>query len=369
MLKNQNFQQPVKHLKEFMQNKKTTYSSAINNALKFSMKKDKNMICYGLGTTDPKNIFSTTKDLEKLFGSKRVFDTPTSENALTGISVGAALNNVRSVVSHQRLDFFLLAMDQLVNSAAKWHYMFGSVISVPITIRLIIGRGWGQGPTHSQNLQSWFNHIPGLKVVMPTFANDARDTLISSIFDPNPVLFLDFRWLHENEENEKKIKIKKNIKSKICIKGNDITIVSNSYLTIEAIKASKFLKEFYNIEAEVIDLISIKPLDIETINKSVRKTRNLIVADTGFFTGSIANDIIYEVTSKNMKYLKNFPKKIAMPDVPEPTSHALTKNFYIRASKISNEVLKTLKIKNRKNINLQDPKPHDIPGNWFKGPF
>ena len=129
---------------------------------------------------------------------------PTSENALTGISIGAALNKVRSVVSHQRLDFFLLAMDQLVNSAAKWHYMFGSKTPIPITIRLIIGRGWGQGPTHSQNLQSWFNHIPGLKVVMPTFANDARDALISSIFDPNPVIFLEHRWLHENKETKKK---------------------------------------------------------------------------------------------------------------------------------------------------------------------
>ena len=106
-------------------------------------------------------------------------------------------------------------------------------------------------------------------------------------------------------------------------------------------------------------------MDIETINKSIRKTRNLIVADTGFFTGSIANDIIYEVTSKNMKYLKNFPKKIAMPDVPEPTSHALTKNFYIRANKISIEVLKLLKIKSIKDINIAVPMSHDVPGDWF----
>ena len=125
------------------------------------------MICYGLGTTDPKNIFSTTKDLEKKFGSKRIFDVPASENAITGISIGAALNNVRSVVTHQRVDFFLLALDQLINSAAKWHYMFGSKNSVAITIRLIIGRGWGQGPTHSQTMSSLFASIPGLKVVIP----------------------------------------------------------------------------------------------------------------------------------------------------------------------------------------------------------
>ena len=353
-----------------MLNKQITYSSSINEALKFSMKKDRNMICYGLGVTDPKNIFSTTKDLEKKFGTKRVFDVPTSENALTGISIGAALNNVRSVVSHQRLDFFLLAMDQLVNSAAKWHYMFGSQTSVPITIRLIIGRGWGQGPTHSQNLQSWFNHIPGLKVVMPTFANDARDALISSIFDPNPVLFLEHRWLHENKEIKRKIGNIKKIKSKICSKGKDVTIVSTSYLTIEALRAADFLKKYYNISAEIIDLISIKPLDLNTILKSVRKTNNLIVAYTGFSTGSIANDIIYEVMSSNKKnILKSFPKKIAMPNVPEPTSFGLTKNFYVRANKIVQEVLNILSVKKNNKIVLKEPIPHDVPGDWFKGPF
>ncbi len=353
-----------------MPNNQISYSSSINEALKFCMKKDKNMICYGLGVTDPKEIFSTTKDLKKIFGNKRVFDVPTSENALTGISIGAALNKVRSVVSHQRLDFFLLAMDQLVNSAAKWHYMFGSQTSVPITIRLIIGRGWGQGPTHSQNLQSWFNHIPGLKVVMPTFANDARDALISSIFDPNPVLFLEHRWLHENKEIKRKIGNIKKIKSKICSKGKDVTIVSTSYLTIEALRAADFLKKYYNISAEIIDLISIKPLDLNTILKSVRKTNNLIVADTGFSTGSIANDIIYEVMSSNKKnILKSFPKKIAMPNVPEPTSFGLTKNFYVRANKIVQEVLNILSVKKNNKIVLKEPIPHDVPGDWFKGPF
>ena len=169
---------------------------AINQAIDIAMRIDKKMICYGLGTTDPKAIFGTTKNLEKKFGSRRVFDMPTSENAMTGVSIGAALGGIRSIVSHQRLDFFLLAMDQLVNSAAKWFYTFG--YPVPITIRLIIGRGWGQGPTHSQNLQAWFAHIPGLKVVMPSNPYDAKGLLLTSIFDPNPVVFLEHRWLHNS---------------------------------------------------------------------------------------------------------------------------------------------------------------------------
>ncbi len=129
-----------------------TYAKAINEAMDQAMSMDKNVICYGLGVDDPKGIFSTTLGLKDKFGPERVFDMPTSENAMTGIAIGAALNGIRPVMTHQRLDFFLLALDQLVNNAAKWHYMFGAHLSVPITIRLLVGRGWGQGPTHSQSL-------------------------------------------------------------------------------------------------------------------------------------------------------------------------------------------------------------------------
>ena len=175
------------------------FSEAINDALIESMKLDNKVICYGLGVDDPKRIFGTTKGLKEKFGNERVFDMPTSENAMTGVSVGLAIGGYRSVVVHQRLDFFLLAMDQLVNSAAKWYYMFGGKVNIPMVIRLVIGRGWGQGPTHSQSLHSWFAHIPGLKVVMPATAADAKGLLMSSIFDGNPVLFLEHRWLHAQD--------------------------------------------------------------------------------------------------------------------------------------------------------------------------
>lgn len=224
-----------------MQNKKRmTFSEAINQGLKISMKKDKRMIFYGLGSTDPKSIFGTSKNLKKLYGSERVFDVPCSENALTGVAIGASLAGVRSVVTHQRLDFFLLAMDQLVNSAAKWHYMFGGQISVPITIRLIVGRGWGQGPTHSQNLHAWFAHIPGLKVVIPTYPEDAKNLLIKSIFDPNPVIFIEHRWLHSQVgQVTNKFDWKSVEKCKLIKKGRNLTVVGMSYLTIEASRAQK----------------------------------------------------------------------------------------------------------------------------------
>ena len=350
---------------------KMNFASAINEALHVSMTKDKNMICYGLGATDPKNIFSTTKNLQKRFGPRRVFDVPTSENALTGISIGAALNGIRSVVTHQRLDFFLLAMDQLVNSAAKWYYMFGSQRPVPITIRLILGRGWGQGPTHSQNLQAWFNHIPGLKVVMPSFADDAKGLLISSIFDPNPVIFLEHRWLHNTNAIIKKGNYKVKIgKAKICKKGKHITILSMSYLTLEAIKAAKYLYDKFKISAEIIDLRTIKPLDWTTIFYSIKKTKRLLVLDTGFTTGSVAAEIIAKIAIEKFNMLKSAPIRLAMPDVPEPTSLALTKNFYTRADDIVISVLKSLRI-NHKNIkiDINQSEPADVPDPNFKGPF
>jgi len=144
------------------------FKDSINLALDHSLRSNKRLICFGLGVNDPYRFFETTKNLLEKYGENRVFETPTSENAMTGIGIGLAINNYPCVMMHQRLDFFLLAMDQLVNNAAKWHFMYGGKKSVPITIRLIIGKGWGQGPTHSQSLQSWFAHIPGLKVVMPS---------------------------------------------------------------------------------------------------------------------------------------------------------------------------------------------------------
>ena len=171
-------------------------AKAINQALYDSMRLSKKVITFGLGVTDPKGVFGTTLGLEKAFGPERVFDTPTSENAMTGVGVGLAVAGFKPVMVHQRLDFFILALDQLINSAAKFHYMYGGAVNVPITIRLILGKGWGQGPTHSQNLINLFASIPGLKVVMPSNAKNAYQLLISAINDPNPVVYLEHRWVH-----------------------------------------------------------------------------------------------------------------------------------------------------------------------------
>jgi pyruvate dehydrogenase E1 component beta subunit len=346
------------------------FSSAINQALHEAMALDPSVICYGLGVTDPKAVFGTTSKLEHRFGAERVFDMPTSENAMTGVAIGAALNGIKSVMTHQRTDFFLLAMDQLVNGAAKWHYMFGGQCAVPITIRLIIGRGWGQGPTHSQNLQAWFAHIPGLRVVMPTTPSDAKGLLLASIFDPNPVVFLEHRWLHntfgEVPEGDYRVPLNK---AKIAKVGADITIVAMSYMTVEALHAANYL-ETKGISCEVIDLRTIKPLDWQTVMDSVVKTGRLLALDSGFTTGSVAGEIVARVTMEQFNKLKVAPGRLAMPDVPEPTSPALTKGFYIRATDIVEKVLRMLdRDSSQARLDLPEPTPHDVPGEWFKGPF
>lgn len=349
---------------------KKTFSSAINDALHEAMQIDPSVICYGLGVTDPKAVFNTTSNLEKKFGSKRVFDMPTSENAMTGVAIGAALNGIKSVITHQRIDFFLLAMDQIVNGAAKWHYMYGGQSSIPITIRLIIGRGWGQGPTHSQNLQAWFAHIPGLKVVMPTSPEDAKGMLLSSIFDPNPVIFLEHRWLHDTLGDVPSGDIRVPLgKAKIVKAGTDITLVTMSYMTVEAVHAANYLEE-KGIVCEVIDLRTIKPLDWKTIMDSVAKTGRLLALDSGFTTGSVSGEVVARVAMEKFSILKSAPTRLAMPDVPEPTSLALTKGFYVRASDIAEKVMDMFG-KNTSDIkkDLPEPSPHDVPGEWFKGPF
>lgn len=353
-----------------MTKRKLTFSRAINEALHEAMRQDKNVICYGLGVDDPKGVFGTTLGLKEKFGSERVFDMPTSENAMTGIAIGASLNGIRPVMTHQRLDFFLLAMDQLVNNAAKWRYMFGGKRSVPITIRLILGRGWGQGPTHSQNLQAWFAHIPGIKVVVPTTAVDAKGLLLSSIFDPDPVVFLEHRWLHNLVGNVPKGDMRIPLgKAQLLKKGSALTIVSFSYMTIEALRALEVLNK-NGVDCDLIDLRTLCPLDWETIFASVKKTGRLLVLDTANETCSVAGEIVARVSMELFGVLKTAIRRIALPDIPSPTSPALSKAFYKGAEDIVKVIAEMLK----KDISIEDLSkqntcPHDVPGDWFKGPF
>jgi len=346
------------------------FSEAINDALIESMTLDKKVICYGLGVDDPKRIFGTTKNLKEKFGNERVFDMPTSENAMTGVAVGLSIGGYRPVMVHQRLDFFLLAMDQLVNSAAKWYYMFGGKVNVPMVIRLVIGRGWGQGPTHSQSLHSWFAHIPGLKVVMPATSSDAKGLLMSSIFDGNPVVFLEHRWLHAQDGDVPPGDYRVPLgKAKLLREGNDVTIVSSSFMTVEAMHAIEHLND-QGVHCDLVDLRTIRPIDWDTIEISVLKTGRLIVLDIGTEFVSIAGEVISYVTERNFNSLKAAPIRICLPDHATPTSYSLTKNYYPGASSIVKAVSKLMDIDlDFDSLLEKNTWPHDVPGDWFKGPF
>lgn len=359
-----------------LEGRNITYSQAIREGLDQVMERDNRVIVIGEGVPDPKAIFNTTAELREKYGSRRVFDMPLSENGMTGICIGAALSGLRPVMVHQRIDFALLAMDQLVNNAAKWHYMFDGKAKVPLVVRLIVGRGWGQGPQHSQSLQALFAHIPGLKVVMPTTAYDAKGMLISAIEDDNPVIFVEHRWLHQIRDYVPEEYYRVSLgQAHVLHEGNAVTVAAFSYMAIESLIAAKALLTTMGIGVDVLDMRSARPLDVSGVLNSVRKTGRLIVADTASRTGSIAGELISEVVEQAFDVLKTHPVRITSPDYPAPSSHFMAEHYYPGPQMIADSVLDIVgadktsdKYRELCSVMLRDG-PHDTPNRGFTGPF
>ena len=353
-----------------MQNKKNiSFSEGIDLTLYKIFKSNNNAILIGLGANDPKAIFGTTATVKTKF-PKRVLDMPLSENSMTGIVTGSALNGLKPIMVHQRLDFALLSMEQIINQAAKWYYMFDGKKSIPIVIRMIVGRGWGQGPQHSQSLQSIFAHIPGLKVVMPSTVESGQKLLMNSFYDKNPVIFIEHRWLHNIKGKLINTnKVSKLGKAEVIKKGKDLTIISSSYMTIEALRILKYFDD-YDIDAELIDLQTISPLDSDTLIRSVKKTGRCIVLDTGHASFGISSEIISTIVENCYTKLKTRPVRVANPDYPVPTSFSLSKYYYPTKYKIFETILKILKINKKppKTLISRD-KFQDQPFDGFTGPF
>lgn len=352
-----------------------TYSQAIKEAITQCMEKDKRVFIIGEGVPDPKGIFGTTLGLQEKFGSHRVMDMPVSENAITGACLGAALRGLRPIMTHQRVDFSLYAFDQIVNAVSKWYYMFGGKTPVPLVIRMIIGRGWGQGSQHSQSLQSLYAHIPGLKVVMPSTPYDAKGMLIAAVEDNNPVIFLEHRWLHNISDSVPKRYYKAPIKGPTLIReGCDVTLVTVSYMTVEGLRAIDVLKK-EGIETELIDLRVLRPLNLDLIFKSVKKTGRLVVADTGWKTLSIASEIITRVCESAFNCLKVKPVRIALPDISTPTSWTIAEKYYPTAVEIIESVMRMMEVSEKKVkqaiIEFEESRniKSDVPDSSFKGPF
>ena len=312
-----------------------TYAEAIREATEQEMARDSSVIVLGIGVDDFKAIYGTTKGLVEKFGRERVFDTPLSEDAMTGVVIGTALAGLRPIHIHIRMDFVLLAMNQLINIAAKSRYMYGGTVSVPIVVRSIIGRSWGQGAQHSQGLHSFFMHVPGLKVVAPSTPYDAKGGLIQSIRDDNPVMFIEHRMIHYQKghvpEYEYTIPFGQ---ARVLAEGSDITLVGISHMVVECLRAHEHLAGV-GISAEVIDPISLSPLDLDTIVESAQKTGSLIVVDTAWTACGASAEIVAQLTERLQGTKDIRLQRMGFEPVTCPTTKNLENLFYPNAQKIA----------------------------------
>lgn len=341
-----------------------SYAEAIREALDQEMERDTTVITFGLDVDDPKAFQGTTRGLLQKYGPERVFGTPLSEDAMTGAAIGMALAGLRPVHNHIRMDFMMLAMNQLINIAAKAHYMYGAQVHVPIVVRSMIGKSWGQGAQHSQGLYAFFMNVPGIKVVMPTTSYDAKGCLIQAIRDENPVIYIDHRLLHFQ-----KGPVPENLygvapgKARITVAGEDVTLVGISYMHLECMRAQRYLAD-RGIRAEVIDPIWLSPLDTDTIVTSVRKTGRLIVVDNGWTMCGAGAEIVAAVTEKLGQAYAT--RRLGFAPVTCPPTPSLEDLFYPNARTVAAAAYDLIRGSSQ---NWLPDERTDFKEIEFKGPF
>lgn len=345
------------------------YVDAIAEACAQEMERDEKVFVFGLDVDDHKAIQGSTAGLVEKFGPDRCFGTPLSEDAMTGIAIGTAMAGYRPVHVHIRMDFMMLAMNQLVNIAAKAHYMYNKQVKVPLVVRTMIGRSWGQGAQHSQALHSMFMHVPGLKVVAPSNAHDAKGSMIAAIRDDNPVIFMEHRLMCNMQSYVPKESYVTPLgKGRVMREGKDVTIIGISHMVIEALRASHYLEKA-GIDAEVIDPISLLPLDMDLIIQSVRKTGRVLVVDNGWLTCGAAGEILVRIMEALPDGISGKPVAMArmgFADTPCPTTRPLENLFYPNGKTIAERAFHLID----RNSKLDLPADHEIKEvDEFKGPF
>jgi len=321
-----------------------SYGKSICLGFEYLLENYSNVFAIGQGVWNPWYVGNSMTDLDKKFGHDRVIDTPVSELACTGAAVGASLFGYRAVVIHPRMDFMLLAVDQIVNQAAKWCHMLGGKVAPAVTFRAIIHRGGEQGAQHSQALHAWFAHIPGLRVVMPSTAEDARDLLISAVLCDDPVMYIDDRWLYERKGELTPVIEKPLVQQgpKFRRMGSDITLVGAGHSAYLCEQAAELLSE-NGVSAEVIDIRVINPLDTSLIIESVRRTQRLCVVDGGWRTAGLASEIIASLAeSLELGHLRAAPVRLTLPAAPAPTSKPLEEAYYTTAEKVRDLALQAV---------------------------
>lgn len=341
-----------------------TFSQAINLALMREMESDPAVFVFGVDAQDHKRLFGSGAGLSERFGSRRLFGSPLSEAGATGIAIGAALSGLRPVHVHTRADFLLLGLNQLANVASSKAYVSQGRLRVPLVVRALIGRSWGQGPQHSKSMHSVFAHFPGLKVVLPASPQDGYGLLRSAIRDDNPVVFLEHRWLYDVVGEVDDEAIAPLGRARIVRPGGDVTLVTCSWMTPEASQAADILAR-HGVQAEIVDVRTVAPLDTATILASVARTGRLVVADYDWTFCGLSAEVVALVTESHFQDLKAPPARLGFAPVPCPTTRPLEQLFYPSALHIVRTVERMLDLAeidvSRDVFNAYEHR--------FKGPF
>ena len=344
---------------------KISYSEAILIAQKQILIENDKSLVLGINVSSPDAVFGTVKNLIQEFGSNRVIETPASENAVTGICIGLATAGYLPILVHQRMDFAILSFDMIINQLAKWNYMYGDQLASPVIIRMIIGRGWGQGPQHSQALHNFLVHVPGLQVFLPANAQEVYSTLMYAANSKTPTIIFEHRWLYNQigtvDLNQKEPQPTREI---TFSPESEITVVSISFSTIDALRAVKILRD-HNVKIDLYEISNLHNLDLTNVLKSIAKTKKLLVIDIGHEYAGAASTIITEIVIRGAVF-ESPPRILGLKNYPTPTAASLAKDFYPRAIHIVNSILEILEL----NFSIPDPdndRHLDTPDDRFIG--
>jgi pyruvate dehydrogenase E1 component beta subunit len=320
------------------------YREALNQALREEMEADENVFIMGEDIGVFQGAFKVTQGLLEDFGEKRVRDTPISENTIVGAGVGAAMTGLRPIVELMTINFSLLALDQIVNCAASIRYMFGGQVKVPMVIRMPQGAGHQLGPTHSHSLEAMYLHVPGLLVAVPTTASDAKGLLKAAIRDDNPVIFIEHESLYGQRgdvpENGEPMRFGE---AAVRREGDDVTIIGISRMALTAQKAAEELAAEHEVEAEVIDPRTLRPLDLDTILESVRKTNRVVVVEEGWPHGGVGANLAALIQEQAFDHLDAPVGRVTGADVPMPYSKPLEQAAFPHPEHVVQAALATFK--------------------------
>jgi len=342
-----------------------TYREALNEAMAEEMRRDPSVFVYGIDVADHKSTFGSCAGLVEEFGRNRCFSTPLSEDAMTGFGLGAAINGLRPIHVHMRVDFLVLAMNQITNMVASFSYGAGGKLRVPLVIRAVVGRGWGQSWQHSKSLHSWFAHVPGLKVVMPSRPRDAKGMLIAAIRDSNPVIFVEHRWLYDVAGAVPEQDVPASLSGCHVIReGADVTVAATSWMNVEALKAAEILQK-HGVSLEVVDVRSAVPFDATELVRSVRKTGRLVVADYDWLHCGFSAEVATQIYDACLDVIKRPIARVGFAPTHCPCTRPLEDAFYSNAIDIIRAVELQLSLA---AVDLADEDFYSYERK-FKGPF